>query len=151
MKIGNFFFVYLNANTNSLYCALFTYAKWTFFCSRLCDGNFYANFELTFILFFLFHTHIYFRAWMVFLKRTWEKNFASSSFFSYEFRNVNLLWLQQSPGEKKIIRTCNTYKKKRFFLSHHRWNFVRKRMIQKETLNYFCIFCINFTRFHLKK
>ena len=102
------------------------------FCSRLCDGNFYANFELTFILFYFIHIYIALPEW-IFLKRTWEKKFPSSSFFSYEFLNVNLLWFQQPP--EKSYQELQHIQKYIFFFA-----FIRDILHQGKTRKTLIIF-----------
>jgi hypothetical protein len=93
------FFVYLNANTNSLYCALFTYAKWTFFVAGCVMAIFMQILSLRLYFFFISYTHIL-PCLNGFFKAYTREKFCFLFFFSYEFQNVNLLWLQQSPGKK---------------------------------------------------
>ena len=137
----------MNANTNSLYYVLFTYAKWTIFCSRLCDGNFYANFELTFILFFYFiHIYIALPEW-IFFKAYMRENFSFLFFFPYEFRNVNLLWLQQSP-EKKNYQDLQHIQKNIFSVTSS-VKFCTEEKDEKGNFKLF-LYLYKFFHFHFK-
>lgn len=95
--------------------------------------------SLRLYFFFISYTHILPCLNGFFLKRTWEKFFPSSSFFHMNFR----MWIYydfNSHQEKKIIRTCNTFKK--YFFCHIIDDIFHERERWKRKL-YSCIY-INF-------